>query len=68
MLTVQVRKLRQSFRELQAKSDIKLLLSEIQELQDATGERQLSSRPEQRTNQLKREDLHLICFDLLTSG
>ena len=66
MLTVQVRKLRQSFREFQTKSDIKLLLSAIQELKDASGDRQASRGPEQRAKQLKREDLRLICFDLLT--
>jgi superfamily II DNA or RNA helicase len=68
MLTVQVRKLRQSFREFQAKSDIKLLLSEIEELKAATGSSQPSNRPDLKTNQLNREDLRLICFDLLTSG
>jgi len=68
MLTVQVRKLRQSFREFQTKSDIKFLLSEIRELKDASGDRQASRGPEQKAKPLKREDLQLICFDLLTSG
>ncbi|MPZ75076.1 MAG: hypothetical protein GEU77_00960 [Deltaproteobacteria bacterium] len=68
MLTVQVRKLRKSFRGFQTKSDIKLLLKEIQDLHDALGGKKGMKEPAEKSKQLKREDLRLICFDVVTAG
>lgn len=68
MLTVQVRKLRQSFRAFQGKNDIKLLLKEIQDLHDASGGQQGMKEPAEKSKQLKRDDLQLICFDVVTAG
>jgi len=68
MLTIQVRKLRQSFREFQGGRDIKSLLSNIEDLREASGGNEAAKGPAERTKELKREDLRLICFDLLTSG
>jgi hypothetical protein len=65
---VQVRKLRQGFREFQTKNDIGLLLREIQDLSDSSGGKQATKEAVEKSKQLKREDLRLICFDLLTSG
>jgi hypothetical protein len=68
MLTIQVRKLRQSFRAFQGSRDIKSLLSNIEDLGEASGGNEAGKGPAERTKELKREDLRLICFDLLTSG
>jgi len=68
MLTIQVRKLRQSFREFQGGRDIKSLLSNIEDLREASSGNKAAKEPAERTKELKREDLRLICFDLLTSG
>jgi hypothetical protein len=67
MLTVQVRKLRQSFREFQAKSDIERLLNEIQNLHNASAGKPATKELAGRVKHLTREDLQLICFDVLTS-
>ncbi len=68
MLTIQVRKLRQSFREFQEGRDINSLLSNIEDLREASSGNKAAKEPAERTKELKREDLRLICFDLLTSG
>jgi superfamily II DNA or RNA helicase len=66
MLAVQVRRLRQIHREFQGNSDVKLLLTALQELRKAVGGDQVTREP--KSKQLTREDLRLICFDLLTSA
>jgi hypothetical protein len=68
MLAVQVRKLRQIHREFQGKSDVKLLLSALEELRKTAGGEQVIRESTGKSKQLKREDLRLICFDVLTSG
>jgi hypothetical protein len=68
MLAVQVRKLRQIHRELQAKGDVKSLLAAINKLREAVGGEQATRESAGKSTQLKREDLRLICFDVLTSG
>jgi hypothetical protein len=68
MLTVQVRKLRESYREFQGNNDIKLLLNQIQALRKASGGEKLTKESSAKFKQLRREDLRLICFDLLTAG
>ena len=67
MLAVQVRRLRQIHREFQS-SDVKLLLTALGELRKTTGGEQLTREPGGKSKQLRREDLRLICFELLTSG
>lgn len=68
MLAVQVRKLRQIHREFQNKSDVKFLLSALEELRKASGSEPVTKQPAEKSKQLRREDLRLICFDVLTSG
>jgi hypothetical protein len=59
MLTIQVRKLRQSFREFQGGRDIKSLLSNIEDLREASSGNKAAKEPAERTKELKREDLRL---------
>jgi len=66
MLAVQVRKLRQSYRDFQSAGDIKLLLAAVEELRKTVGGEE-SRKEASATNSLKREDLRLICFDFLSS-
>jgi len=66
MLAVQVRKLRQTYRDFQSKGDIKLLLAAVEELRKNVGGEE-SRKEGSATKSLKREDLRLICFDLLFS-
>ncbi len=68
MLSVQVRKLRQIHREIQSTSDIKLLLSALDKLRTSTGGDPATPQPIEKSKQLRREDLRLICFDILTAG
>ena len=68
ILTIQVRRLRQSFREFQEGRDINSLLSNIEDLREASSGNKAAKEATERTKELKREDLRLICFDLLTSG
>jgi hypothetical protein len=68
MLSVQVRKLRQIHREFQSKSDVKLLVSDVEDLRPAAGGEQIAKEPAAKSKQVRREDLRLICFDVLNSG
>jgi hypothetical protein len=68
MLTVQVRRLRQIHREFQGNSDVKLLLTALEELRKTTGGEQVIRESAGKSKQLRREDLRLICFDVLSSG
>jgi Helicase conserved C-terminal domain len=69
MMTVQVRELRRAYQTFQRDSDIKALLSALngmretfaQSSPDTSGD--LTSRP-----QLRRDDLLLVCFDLINGG
>ena len=70
MLAVQVRDLRQGYRDFQRKADIKALLSAVEDLRKKFGEQQANThgagaRP---IGRLSREDLRLICFDLVAGG
>ncbi len=70
MLAVQVRDLRQAYKDFQRKGDVKTLLETVEGLrekfggEEAVGQRKdtVTARP------LGREDLRLICFDLVTGG
>lgn len=71
MLAVQVRRLRQGYREFQNNGDIAALLNSVENLRatfsgvsNATDE----SRSTTNSGSLKREDLRLICFDLLSAA
>jgi hypothetical protein len=68
MLTVQVRKLRQYFKEFQGNRDIRSLLGNIADLRETSGFNEAAKEPAERTRQLRREELRLICFDVLTAG
>ncbi len=68
ILTIQARKLREYFKEFQSSRDFKSLLSNMEDLREASGSNQAAREPAERTKQLRHEDLRLICFDLLTSG
>ena len=68
MLAIQVRKLRQYFKEFQGSRDIRSLLGNIEAVRETSGGNEAGKGPAERTKELKREDLRLICFDLLTSG
>jgi hypothetical protein len=70
MLAVQVRELRQAYRDFQRKAEVKTLLATVDELRSKVGEPQPNqqspgSRP---VSQLCCEYLRLICFDLITGG
>ncbi|MFQ5853507.1 MAG: C-terminal helicase domain-containing protein, partial [Candidatus Binatia bacterium] len=69
MLAVQIRKLRQAYREFQVRGDISALLNSVHELRkdfDATQAPPETPRTT-TTGPLRREDLRLICLDLVTS-
>jgi hypothetical protein len=69
LLAVQVRKLRQAYREFQVKDDIKTVLNFVDELRKSVGGSQTTTEPRGNTSrQLRREDLRLICFDLLSGA
>jgi superfamily II DNA or RNA helicase len=68
MLAVQVRRLRQIHREFQGKSDVQLLVTALEELRKTVGGEQVTRESGGKTKQLTREDLRLICFDILTAG
>jgi hypothetical protein len=68
MLAVQVRRLRQIHREFQSKADVTDLLSSITELRATSGGAQLPKPPTRSPKQLSRENLKLICFDIVSDG
>ncbi|MBI3325246.1 MAG: hypothetical protein HYZ81_00880, partial [Nitrospinae bacterium] len=70
MLGVQVRELREAYRNFQRKADIKALLSAVEELRKKFGAQQANSHGAGANpiGRLSREDLRLICFDLVTGG
>lgn len=70
MLAVQVRRLRQVYKEFQAKGEVKRLLGVIDELRKSFGVEQGTGETPRSptTSSLRREDLRLICFDLLTGA
>jgi hypothetical protein len=70
MLAVQVRKLRQAYRDFQRKAEVKTLLATVDELRSKVGEPQAhqQSRGSGPGGKLSRDDLRLICFDLITGG
>ena len=69
MLAVQIRTLRQAYREFQRNSEIGALLGAVLELKDRFGANGDAPQPpgEQRVRRLKRKDLRLICFDFVSA-
>jgi superfamily II DNA or RNA helicase len=67
MLRIQIQKLRQAYREFQSKNDIKTLLSAIEELRKTSGGEKVMREPAEKSKQLTREDLRLICFDVVSA-
>jgi len=70
MLKVQVDELRRAYKEFQRKGDIKALLVSVEAMGEGYGELEASGHPAASTpvGELRREDLRLICLDILTSG
>jgi hypothetical protein len=68
MLRIQVRKLRQAYRDFQSKEAGKLLLTSVDDLRASSGPEELRKESSERAWQLKREDLRLICFDFLSGA
>jgi hypothetical protein len=68
MLAVQVRRLRQVYRDFQAIGNVQTFLGAIKELDKTAAGEQVMREPAEKLQQLRREDLRLICFDVLTSG
>ena len=70
MLAVQVRDLRNAYKEFQRVGDIKNLLTTIDDLRNKFGAQQTTSGNGKSGSfsKINREDLRLICFDLVTGG
>lgn len=68
MSAVQVRRLRQFYRDFQSKGDVKAVLASIHELRESVGDEQPRKENSEKTRPLKREDLRLICFDFLSGA
>ena len=70
MLAVQVRELRQAYRDFQRRAEVKTLLGKVDDLRSKVGAPQAhhQSPDSWPVNQLSQEDLRLICFDFITGG
>jgi hypothetical protein len=67
MRKTQVTQLRQAYKEFQAKGSIKALLDVVDEVRSKFGEPAGRPAGETKTSAtLSREDLRLICFDVLS--
>ena len=70
MLAIQVRDLRSAYKEFQREGNIEILLTTIDDLRNKFGAQQTASgngKPGP-LDKINREDLRLICFDLVTGG
>jgi superfamily II DNA or RNA helicase len=69
MLTVQIKRLRELYKEFQASSNIEALLYGVEELGEYFGLKTVEgSRRVDEKPRLERSDLRLICFDFLSGG
>jgi hypothetical protein len=66
MLRVQVQRLRQAYRDFQNNGSIQTLLEAIEEQWKAVGITQVATESPDKTSRITREDLKLICFDILS--
>jgi superfamily II DNA or RNA helicase len=69
MLSVQIRELRKSYKEFQITNNIGELLGAIDRLREQFGDTQENKKNSalKSATQLRREDLRLICFEVVTS-
>jgi hypothetical protein len=67
MLSVQVRQLRQLYRDFEKDSDIKALLNLVENLRTDFGEQASIEESGTKAARLSRDNLRLICFDLVSS-
>lgn len=70
MLAVQVRSLRQAYRDFQGKGNVKALLAAVEGLREQFGEEQATNHSggSGLVGRLSRGDLRLVCFDLVSGG
>jgi hypothetical protein len=70
MLKVQVDTLRKSFKEFQSKGEIKILLTALENMREKFDSQSVSreSHDSARSALLNRQDLRLICFELISGG
>ena len=70
VLLVQVDTLRKSFKEFQSKGEIKILLTAIEKMREKFGSQPVSreSHDSAPSALLNRQDLRLICFELISGG
>lgn len=69
MLAVQVRRLRQAYRDFQKGRQIEVVLAGVGELEkEFGGEARDGESPGRASPQLSRDDLRLICFDFLSGA
>ena len=66
MLTVQVKELRKVYRQFQTSEDIKELLESIENLRTEFGAEPEAEESRGPSISIKRENLRLICFDVIT--
>ena len=70
MLAIQVRELRQAYRDFQRRAEVKTLLGKVDDLRSKVGAPQAHHQGPDSwpVNQLSQEDPRLICFDFITGG
>jgi len=66
MLTVQVKELRKVYSQFQTAEDIQELLQSIEKLRTEFGAEPGTKEAQAPTISIKREDLRLICFDIIS--
>ena len=70
MLTVQLKELRAAYQQFQVNSDVAALLHAVKDLREkfAAGVRQAERQTAGGPAKISREDLRLICFDVVSGG
>lgn len=70
MLKVQVSELGRAYKQFKGKGDIKALLDAVEQVGEGYGEQQKIGRTfaSASVGEIRREDLRLVCFDILTGG
>jgi len=68
MPMVQVKELRRTYKEFQASGNFEVLVEALERMRDAyAADRTGPSLPSASVRVLNRQDLHLICFDVVSS-
>lgn len=65
MLRIQISELRRAYRDFRSRGDIAALLGAVEELRRRFGEPAREPQPGPARPRITRDDLHLICFDLI---